>query len=78
MSEWIAEANRATAEALVFAEQEAGLTAREMELEHSRPVRKHEAILRIMERQVQPSGKPHSYSSAEALATVLVDREVGV
>ena len=56
------------AAALAHAKVEAEATYEEMRLEAERPVQKHAAILRIMQNQTAPSGKPHSYSSAEALA----------
>lgn len=66
--ELAAQAHRAIAEALVLGEQEAALTAREMELEYLRSVRKIDAIRRIMDSGPNPaSGKPHSFSSAEAI-----------
>lgn len=51
------------------ARRHAALIRHEMALDHLRPVRKHEAIARIMASGLNPmTGKPHSYSSAETLA----------
>jgi hypothetical protein len=60
---------RAALEALTEAASRHAASARhEMALEQLRPVRKHEAITRIMGTGLNPmTGKPHSYSSAELL-----------
>ena len=58
----------ARTDALTHAEQEAANRYREMELEAERPIRKYEAIRRIMALPREEGVKPHSYSSAEALA----------
>lgn len=51
------------------ARQHAAAARHEMALDQLRPVRKHEAITRIMASGINPTtGKPHSYSSAEQLA----------
>lgn len=57
-------------EALAASAQHHAATARhEMALEHLKPIRKHEAITRIMASGTNPmTGKLHSYSSAETLA----------
>ena len=61
-------AEQAIEQAEHAAEDAAILVATELMLEHVRPVRKHEAILRIVAAYVHPlTGKPHSYSSAETL-----------
>lgn len=58
----------ARTDALTHAAAEAANRYREMELEAERPTRKHEAILRIMQEPNAVNGKPHSYSSAEAIS----------
>lgn len=58
----------ARTDALTHAAAEAANRYREMELEAERPSQKMAAILRIMAAPREVSAKPHSFSSAEALA----------